>query len=64
VRLPRACRFPDGETEVPVHREGRRVVLEPPDEWPASFLRCLGSLAEDIERPRDARVTKLRDPFG
>ena len=63
VRLPRACRFPEGETEVLVRRVGRRVILEPLDAWPSSFLHCLGSLSESIERPASISVTKLRDPF-
>jgi len=66
VRLPRNCRFPDDDKEVLVHREGRSIVLEPLDEWPPSFLRCLGSLSEErqIERPRSARISELRDPFA
>lgn len=63
VRLPRACRFADGESEVLVRRVGRRVILEPIDEWPKEFLACLGSLSEDIERPKAVPITKLRDPF-
>jgi antitoxin VapB len=64
VRLPRDCRFPEGETEVLVRKVGRRVVLEPLDEWPAGFLDCLGSLSADVERPSSPPITKLRDPFG
>jgi antitoxin VapB len=63
VRLPRSCRFPDEQDEVVVHREGRRVILEPVDEWPAAFHRCLGAWAEDIERPPSPRVRDLEDPF-
>lgn len=64
MRLPRNCRFPDGESEVLVRRVGRRVILEPVDEWPEEFLACLGSLTEDIERPPTVPITKLKDPFG
>jgi hypothetical protein len=46
-----------------VHRVGRKVVLEPADEWPQEFLRCLGTWSEDIERPKPAPLAKLRDPF-
>jgi len=63
VRLPRECRFPDGDTEVVVRRVGRKVILEPLDEWPETFLKSLGSLSEDIERPKSPPITKLRDPF-
>ena len=62
VRLPRSCRFPE-QGEVLVRREGRRVILEPVDEWPASFERCLGAWPEEIERPRAERASKLKDPF-
>ncbi len=37
MRLPRECRFPDGETEVVVRRVGRKVVLEPIDQWSKEF---------------------------
>lgn len=63
VRLPRECRFPEGETEVLVRRVGRKIILEPIDEWPEEFVRSLGSLSEDIPRPSSPLITKLRDPF-
>jgi antitoxin VapB len=63
VRLPRECRFPEGEQEVQVHRVGRKVILEPLDEWSEGFLASLGSLAEPIERPKSPPITRLRDPF-
>jgi len=63
VRLPRSCRFPEDQTEVVVHREGRRVILEPVDEWPAAFQRCLGAWPDEIERPTPTRLPDLEDPF-
>jgi antitoxin VapB len=63
VRLPRSCRFPDDQDEVVVHREGRRVILEPLDEWPAAFQRCLGAWADEIERPAAPLAPALKDPF-
>jgi antitoxin VapB len=63
VRLPRQCRFPDGETEVVVTRIGRKVILEPLNDWPESFLDSLGALTETVERPKRVAVSKLRDPF-
>ena len=63
VRLPKDYRFPEGESEVVVRREGRRVILEPPDEWPASFRACLGAWSEAIERPKQSALAKLKDPF-
>lgn len=62
VRLPSSCRFPEDQSEVVVHREGRRVILEPVDVWSGAFLRCLGAWSEDIERPPSPRVRDLRDP--
>jgi hypothetical protein len=37
--------------------------LEAVDEWPPAFVRCLGAWREEIERPRQAEVRKLEDPF-
>ncbi len=64
VRLPRDCRFPHGANEVVVKRIGRRVVLEPVDEFPHEFLKSLGSLSGELPRPRHVPITKLRDPFA
>ena len=61
VRLPKACRF--AQREVLVRREGRRVILEPADEWSAEFRACLGSVSGAIPRPKQAQVTQLRNPF-
>jgi antitoxin VapB len=62
VRLPKACRFV-AQREVLVRREGRRVILEPADEWSAEFRRILGSVSEDIPRPKQARLTQPRNRF-
>lgn len=64
VRLPKSCRFAEGQREVLARREGRRVVLEPPDEWPEEFRACLGAWKEDIPRPRQAPLARLADPFA
>lgn len=63
VRLPKSCRFPDEQNEVLVHRVGRRVILEPADEWTEEFLRALGSWKESIDRPRSRKVSEMKDPF-
>lgn len=63
VRLPKECRFPDDLTEVMVRREGRLIILEAPDEWPESFIKLLGSIDEEIPRPPQKPISKLRDPF-
>ena len=63
VRLPKACRFP-AQREVLVRREGRRVILEPADEWPDEFRACLCAWSEEIPRPEQRRVRDLRNPFA
>jgi antitoxin VapB len=62
VRLPKAYRF-GPQREVLVRREGRRVILEPADEWSAEFRSCLGSISENIPRLRREKITSLRNPF-
>jgi antitoxin VapB len=62
VRLPKACRF-TAQREVLVRREGRRVILEPADEWSAEFRDCLGSVSGDIPRPKQAKLARLRNAF-
>lgn len=64
VRLPKNCRFPDDQSEVLVRRVGRRVILEPSDEWSSEFVSALGAWKEDIERPRAKPISKKRDPFA
>lgn len=63
VRLPKECRFPEEQTEVLVRKEGKRVILEPVDEWPSDFVEILGAWSEPIQRPRHRTLDKLRDPF-
>jgi antitoxin VapB len=64
VRLPQSCRFDDDSTEVVVRREGKRVILEPVDEWPEAFKACLGGWSEEIERPTQRPLKRLKDPFA
>jgi len=64
VRLPKECRFRAGQKEVLVHREGRKVVLEPIDEWPDSFRACLGSWNDVIPRPEQEPISSVKDPFA
>lgn len=64
VRLPKECRFPEGQSAVLVHKEGSKVILEPLDEWPDSFRACLGAWKEEIPRPPQGLLTDLRDPFA
>ena len=63
VRLPHEFRFPDGQNEVTVRREGRRVILEPADEWPDAFRACLGAWRQPIRRPSQRPIRETRDPF-
>jgi antitoxin VapB len=59
VRLPKDYRFA-AQSEVMVRREGRRVVLEPLDEWPAEFLACLGAWPGEIPRGQGGVAARLR----
>lgn len=59
IRLPKELRF-EGQDAVKARREGDKVILEPLDEWPQSWLAVLGSWDEEIERPEGDRP---RDPF-
>ena len=63
IRLPKSCRFPDDQKEVLVRRVGRRVILEPADEWSSDFLEALGVWNEEIERPPSRPISKKKDPF-
>ena len=63
VRLPKSCRFRDDQDEVIVRRVGNQVVLEPADEWPEAFLRCLGAWQDDIPRPKAGAISKKKNPF-
>lgn len=45
-----------------MHQEGRRVILEPVEEWSEELLGCLGAWAEDIPRPLQVPETDLKDP--
>ena len=63
VRLPKSCRFPDDQHEVLVRRIGRRVILEPADEWSEEFLATLGAWKDAIERPRSMANVRKKDPF-
>lgn len=59
VRLPLSCRFPEGQREVIVRREGSRVVLEPLDLWPDELRAALGAWPEEIARPKQAPLARL-----
>ncbi len=63
VRLPKACRFP-GVREVLARREGRRVILEPADEWSEAFRACLGSWQGDIPRPAQRLLRDIENPLA
>lgn len=64
VRLPRECRLPEGESEVMVRREGRRIILEPVDEWSDEFLNTFGSVSGELPRPKQRPLSDLENPFG
>jgi antitoxin VapB len=63
VRLPKSCSFPKDLKEVTIRKEGRRVILEPADEWSKEFLEMLGTWDEEIDVPRGRPITETKDPF-
>lgn len=56
VRLPKEFRFA-GDT-VLVRREGKRVVLEPADEWPEDYVESFAGVPGDFVRPPQGRAEK------
>jgi antitoxin VapB len=63
VRLPKSCRFDDGQDEVIVRRVGKKVILEPADAWSEEFLGCLGAWKDDIPRPPPKAIGGKRNPL-
>jgi antitoxin VapB len=61
IRLPKAVQFPEALRDVVVWREGRRVILEPADEWTSDFIEALGSWNEDIERSAKRTISLKKD---
>ncbi|MEO8218485.1 MAG: hypothetical protein ABI718_15525 [Acidobacteriota bacterium] len=64
VRLPKSVRFPASQREVIARRSGKRVILEPADEWSPEFLASLGSWDEEIERRLQQPIGRKSDPFA
>jgi antitoxin VapB len=62
VRLPKSCRF-EGQDELVVRRVGRKVILEPADDWSSEFLACLGAWKEEIPRPEALSIAGRKNPF-
>lgn len=60
VRLPHAVKFGPEVHEVQVRREGDRIILEPAQTWPVSFVRSLGGWDDDIPRPDQESLDDLR----
>lgn len=60
VRLPKAFRF--DTDEVVISRDGRRVILEAPDEWPADWVSSFVSPDLELERPEQGQVD-VREPL-
>ena len=63
VRLPKSCRFDDGQEEVIARRVGKKVILEPADSWSEEFLGCLGAWKEDIPRPTQRPIGSKKNPL-
>ena len=62
VRLPKSCRF-TGQDELVVRKVGRKVILEPADDWSPEFLACLGAWNEDIPRPQAQSIASRKNPL-
>ncbi len=60
VRLPKAFRF-SGES-VAIRRDGKRVILEPIDDWPEGWFEWLASapLGKTFEVPKRSRKITTR----
>jgi antitoxin VapB len=63
VRLPKSCRFDEGQEEVIARRVGKKVILEPVDAWSDEFLGCLGAWKGDIPRPAQKPIGSKRNPL-
>ncbi len=63
VRLPKSCRFPDGQREVSVRRVGKKLILEPVGDWSPEFLAVIGAWREEIPRPKSEPISKAKNPF-
>jgi len=61
IRLPKDVRFDEGHTEVRVRREGRRLIVEPLDEWSEDFLDTAGSVPSMPEPPTRTPLKNARD---
>lgn len=64
IRLPKELRFDDDQTEVRVRREGRRLIVEPLDEWSDEFLDTEGSAPDFPEAPVRSPLIGARDRLG
>lgn len=63
VRLPKSVGLPDSQREGIVRKSGKRLILEPVDEWSEEFLASLGAWDGEIERPPQTPITDLKNPF-
>lgn len=64
VRLPKELRLDERQSELRVRLEGKRVILEPLDEWPEAFLDALGSCPDFPEPAERVRLPEARDRVG
>ncbi len=62
VRLPKSCRL-DDQAELVVRKVGRKVILEPADDWSPEFLACLGGWKEEISRPQAQSIATRKNPL-
>lgn len=64
IRLPKELRFDDDQTEVRVRREGRRLIVEPVEEWSEEFLDTEGSAPDFPDPPERSPLSGARDRLG
>jgi len=62
VRLPKEFRF-DGDS-VLIRREGRKVILEPDNDWPPGYFEwLLTGPVVNLEPPSREGPARTKDPF-
>jgi Cft2 family RNA processing exonuclease len=64
IMLRDSATIQERDSQVIARREGRRVVLELPDEWPDAFRACLGRWHGDLPRLPQSPLAELEDKLS
>jgi antitoxin VapB len=64
IRLPKEVRFEGDPTEVKVRREGRKLIVEPVDDWPNELVELAGSVPDFPDPPAREPLSSARDRLG